>query len=63
MDAAPVATAGVNVGSLLDVGTKEAANAPTAKFAIEVIKGTERSKVTFDLPKQIGIKDKESLEM
>ncbi|HLG30972.1 MAG TPA: Flp pilus assembly protein CpaB, partial [Candidatus Brocadiales bacterium] len=63
MDATPVATSGIGTEDLLHTDNKGAANTPSHKLAIEVIKGTERSHVTFDMPKQAAIETKETLEM
>lgn len=63
IDVTPVATAGIVTEDLLNIGPEEDANAPSKKFEVEVIKGTERTLVTFDMPKQTTTVDKESFEM
>ncbi|HHT9126476.1 MAG TPA: Flp pilus assembly protein CpaB [Candidatus Brocadiia bacterium] len=63
LDATPVVTAGIGIEDILYMDTKGVANGASRKFAIEVIKGAERSQVTFDMPKQTITSAKESFEM
>lgn len=50
MDNMPSAASGIScVLDMLDMGAQKVDGAPSHKLAVEIIKGTKRSKVTFDL--------------
>jgi pilus assembly protein CpaB len=64
MDSALVATSGIFcIGELLEMGNNEVAHASSLKFEVEIIKGTQRSQITFDMPRQPITEAKETFEM